>query len=63
MVIDTAGALDLVGNSLTIPSLSDGSNGGGLVTNSIGGCVTLTSAPTGGSTTFSGSIQDGARGA
>ncbi len=63
VVIDTAGALDLAGNSLTIPSLSDGSNGGGLVTNSVAVPVTLTLAPTGGSTTFSGSIQDGTPGA
>ena len=50
--------LDLSGFSLTIASLSDGT-GPGTVTNSGGTAATLTLQPAGGSTTFSGSIQDG----
>ena len=60
VAIDGGGVLDLYGNSLTVPSLSDVTLGtGGLVTNSVGGSVTLTLQPTGGSTTFSGVIEDG----
>ena len=58
--IALGGSLDLAGASQTIASLSDGSGGGGTVTNSIANSVTLTLAPTGGSpTSFSGAIQDG----
>ena len=59
--IGAAGVLDLAGNNQTVASLSDITLGsGGVVTNSVGGSVTLTIAPPAGSTTFSGVIQNGA---
>ncbi len=60
LTLDLAGVLDLGGFSPTVASLSDGPLGGGMVTNSGGVLSTLTLAPTGGSSTFSGTIQDGA---
>ena len=46
--------------SQTVASLSDlGTSPGGIVTTSVGGLATLIVSPTGGSTTFSGTIQDG----
>ncbi len=59
-----AGAtFDLNGNVQQVASLGDGAGGGGTVTNSSGAPATLTLAPTdGGSTAFSGTIQDGAGG-
>ncbi len=53
-----AGVLDLGGNSQTVLSLSDYGSGGGVVTNN-GAAATLTLAPTGGTTVYSGAIQDG----
>ena len=50
---------DLAGNNQTVASLSDGTAGGGTVTNSGAYVATLTLAPATGSTTFSGVIQDG----
>ena len=59
-----AGAtFDLNGNVQQVASLGDGAGGGGTVTNSSGAPATLTLAPTdGGSTAFSGTIQDGVGG-
>ena len=59
LVIGSAGVLDLNATSQTVVSLSDSSNGGGIVTNSGFAPVTLTVQPAGSSATFSGSIQDG----
>jgi autotransporter-associated beta strand protein len=59
--IGAAGVLDLAGANQTIASLSDnGPGGGGVVTNSNAYAATLTLALSGGSTTFSGVIQNGA---
>ena len=59
--IGSAGVLDLGGYSQTVASLSDITLGsGGLVTNSVGGPVTLTLALLAGAVTFSGVIQNGA---
>ena len=52
-------ALDLAGYSQTILSLSNLGLGGGTVTSSVTGGVALTLVPNGGSTTFSGVIQNG----
>jgi fibronectin-binding autotransporter adhesin len=53
-------ALDLAGISQQVASLSDSTRGnGGTVTNSAPIPSTLTLAPAGGSTTFSGTIQNG----
>ena len=58
--IGSAGVLDLAGFNQTVASLSDITLGsGGLVTNSVGGPVTLTLAPLPGAATFSGVIEDG----
>ena len=50
---------DLNGLPQTVVSLADGAGGGGTVTTSVAGSLTLTLAPAG-ATTFSGVIQDGA---
>ena len=59
----SAGVLDLGGYGQTVLSLSDYNSGTGTVTNSGPLAATLTLAPTSGSTTFSGVIQDGTPGA
>ena len=51
--------VDLNGTNQAIASLSNYSGSGGTVTNSGSYAATLTLAPASGSTTFSGSIQDG----
>ena len=53
-----AGVLDLGGAGQTVLSLADYGGGGGVVTNN-GAAATLTFAPTGGTTVYSGAIQDG----
>ena len=59
--ISAGAALDLNGDAQQVASLSDGTGGGGMVTNSLpGSAALLTLAPAGGSTTFSGSILNGA---
>ena len=60
LVIAGAAAFDLGGLSQTVASLANGAGGGGIVTNSGGLAATLTLAPSSGSTTFGGVIQDGA---
>ena len=60
LTISSGGTLDLNGASQQVGSLADGS-GSGVVTNSFSGSsATLTLAPVAGSTTFSGTIQNGA---
>ena len=58
-----AATVDLNGRSETIAGLSDnGAYANGLITNTSGTAAVLTITPTGGTTTFSGKIQDGAGG-
>ena len=57
VTVNSTATLDISGIQTTIASLADGA-GGGTVTNN-GAGTTLTLAPAGGSTTFSGVIQDG----
>ena len=59
MQLASGATFDLNGSAQTIDSLANSAGGGGTVTSSVSGAVTLTLAPTG-STTFSGCIQDGA---
>ncbi len=64
MVVNGGATFDLGGINQTIASLSDGAGGGGTVASNVAsgyGSVTLTLAPAGGSATFSGVIQNGAR--
>jgi fibronectin-binding autotransporter adhesin len=59
--IASGATLDLNGVAQTIGSLADGGGGGGRVTNGAAGApVILTINPVGGSTSFSGIIEDGA---
>ena len=61
MQLSSGAAFDLNGLPQTIASLADGAPGlAGTVTNSSATPTVLTIAPTGGSTVFSGVIQDGA---
>jgi fibronectin-binding autotransporter adhesin len=61
VIISAGGTLDLGGANQVVASLSDYAPGnGGNVTNSASGASVLTLAPSGGSTTFSGSIHGGA---
>jgi fibronectin-binding autotransporter adhesin len=57
--IQSGAVLDLNGVNQTVASLSDVAGAGGAVTTSAVGNVVLTVSPTGGSTTFSGSIGNG----
>ncbi len=57
--LNAGATLDLAGTNQTVASLSDGTAGGGTVTNSGAYVATLTLAPPAGSTTFSGVIQNG----
>ena len=52
-----AGVLDLFGNSVAIGALSGSS--GALITNSLGGAITLASTVASGTTTYAGTITDG----
>ncbi len=53
-------SLDLGGANVTIPSLANSGTGGGTVTSSVSGAVTLTlTPPSTSTTTFSGVIQNG----
>ncbi|QOZ33580.1 autotransporter domain-containing protein [Bradyrhizobium sp. CCBAU 53421] len=60
-LVNAGATLDLSGYSNSVASLADGSSGGGVVRNAAAsGTATLTiSGVNGGSTTFSGTIQDG----
>ena len=57
--VASSAVFDLAGVPQTVASLSNLNGSGGTVTNSVAGPTTLTLAPTGGSTTFSGVIQNG----
>ena len=58
--ISSGGTLDVNGNSQQVASLSDGMSGSrGIIINSNTTASVLTISPTGGSTTFSGTIQGG----
>ena len=59
MQVASGATLDLSGYAQTIDSLANSGGGGGIVTNSVAGSAALTLAPTG-TSTFGGSIQDGA---
>ncbi len=60
LVVSASGTFDLGGNNQTVASLSDGIGGGGTVINSYLLLPSvLTVGPTGGSSTFSGSIEGG----
>ncbi|MFX5526288.1 hypothetical protein ABTD59_18735, partial [Acinetobacter baumannii] len=63
-LINAGATLDLSGYSNSVASLADGSNGGGIVRNAAAsGTATLTiTGVNGGSTTFSGAIQNGGGG-
>jgi fibronectin-binding autotransporter adhesin len=62
LILSASATLDLAGCIQTLPSLADLVPGnGGTVTNGLSGSLgALMLSPTGGSTTFSGTIQDGA---
>ena len=57
--VASGAVLDLGGSTQSIPSLSNVSGSGGIVTNSAFGPASLTITPASGNTTFSGSIKDG----
>ena len=60
LTIAGGGTLDVCGNAQQVASLSDsGAGRGGSIVNSSASPVVLTISPSGGSTTFSGSIQGG----
>ncbi|WP_163156010.1 autotransporter-associated beta strand repeat-containing protein [Bradyrhizobium uaiense] len=63
-LVNAGATLDLSGYSNSVASLADGSNGGGIVRNAAAsGTATLTiTGVNGGSTTFSGAIQNGGGG-
>ena len=59
LTVNSGAVFDLGGGNQTIASLADGVLGGGGITNNSAAPVTLTINPAGGSTTFSGTIQNG----